>query len=71
MTDKLPDVVSLLKQRQSKAETAASGKTAKDARQQTKDAPGLVECVIGPVGGPYKPCLFSADANVFMPVFKE
>lgn len=66
----IPDVVDLIKQRQRQGETAAN--SAKDARLQTQDAARhLVSCVIGPVGGPYKPCLFSADANIFMPVFKE
>lgn len=65
----VPDVIALIKERDSRKVEVAS--TAAEQRKVFQSAPGIVECVLGPVGGPYKPAMYSADANMFMPKFKE
>lgn len=65
----LPDVIAIIKNRNAKtAEIAAS---AAEQRKSLQNAPDIVECVLGPVDGPYKPALYSPDSNMFMPKFRE
>ena len=65
----IPDVIEMIKNRNGKNQEVAA--TAAQQRKQLQNSPDLVPCVLGPVGGPYKPALYSADAHMFIPKFKE